>query len=385
MIKPLIIISTLIYTASAMAQSTIRLEVTSLPHYHPSGSNIYAAGSFNGWNAQDPNYKFQHDKNGDYFLDLKLDKGSYEYKITRGGWDKAECQKDGEAIANRNLKIDENSTIKLTIEEWADRFPHAPKKNTATKNVQIIDTAFLIPQLKRTRRVWIYLPDCYAECKKKFPVLYMHDGQNVFDDATSYSGEWGVDEYLDSLGMDAKECIVVAIDNGGIKRLNEYSPYDFSLSDLGGSIKSNKGEGDQYVDFLVKTLKPFIDKNYRTAKDKANTAIAGSSMGGLISLYAVLKYPKVFGAAGVFSPAFSIAPEIFDDIKAKGKKVTSKIYFYAGKQEGERMVPDMLKAYEAMSKISKAKMQAVIRNDGRHNEPTWREEFPLFYEWINNK
>ena len=84
----------------------------------------------------------------------------------------------------------------------------------------------------------------------------------------------------------------------------------------------NKGEGDEYVDFLVKTLKPFIDKKYRTERDKANTAIAGSSMGGLISLYATLKYPKVFGVAGVFSPAFWLAPQIFTDIEKKGKKLS---------------------------------------------------------------
>ena len=372
----------LLLTVAVMAQNTIHLQITSLPLYHPSGSDIYAAGSFNGWNPQDDNYKFQHDNNGKYFLDLKLDKGSYEYKITRGSWDKAECKKGGAGTANRILKIETNETVELAIEEWADRFPAIPQKSTASKNVQIIDTAFLIPQLKRTRRIWIYLPECYSSCTKKFPVLYMHDGQNVFDDATSYSGEWGVDDYLDSLSMDAKQCIVVAIDNGGNKRLNEYCPYDFSLSGIGAFSKSNKGEGNEYVDFLVKTLKPFIDKNYRTAKDKANTAIAGSSMGGLISLYAVLKYPKIFGAAGVFSPAFSMAPKIFDDIKAKGKKVSSKIYFYAGKQEGEKMVPDMLKAYETMSTVSKSKMQAVIRDDGRHNEPTWRKEFPLFYKWI---
>ena len=368
-----------------MAQNTTHLQIKSLPAYHPSGSNIYAAGSFNGWNPQDENYKFQHDNNGNYFLDLKLDKGAYEYKITRGDWDKVECKKGGAGTANRTIKVETDQTVELTIEEWADRFPAAPKKSTASKNVTIIDTAFLIPQLKRTRRIWIYLPACYSSCTKKFPVLYMHDGQNIFDDATSYSGEWGVDEYLDSLGKDAKECIVVAIDNGGNKRLNEYCPYDFSLTGIGALSKSNKGEGNEYVDFLVKTLKPFIDKNYRTAKDKANTAIAGSSMGGLISLYAVLKYPKVFGAAGIFSPAFWVAPKIFDDIKAKGKKLSSKIYFYAGKLEGETMVPDMLRAYETMSKVSKSKMQAVIRDGGRHNEPTWRKEFPLFYEWINRE
>ena len=150
-----------------MAQNTTHLQIKSLPAYHPSGSNIYAAGSFNGWNPQDENYKFQHDNNGNYFLDLKLDKGAYEYKITRGDWDKVECKKGGAGTANRTIKVETDQTVELTIEEWADRFPAAPKKSTASKNVTIIDTAFLIPQLKRTRRIWIYLPACYSSCTKK--------------------------------------------------------------------------------------------------------------------------------------------------------------------------------------------------------------------------
>ena len=108
-------------------------------------------------------------------------------------------------------------------------------------------------------------------------------------------------------------------------------------------------------------------------------------MGGLISLYAVLKYPKIFGTAGVFSPAFWIAPPIYSDIKKRGKKVSSKIYFYAGKLENEVMTSGMLHAYEAMSGVSKSKMQKVIRDEGRHNEATWRKEFPLFFQWMNQK
>jgi predicted alpha/beta superfamily hydrolase len=264
--------------------------------------------------------------------------------------------------------------ISLDIEEWVDRFPAKPKVSTASKNVCIIDTAFLIPQLKRTRRVWIYLPADYCDgTNRKYPVLYMHDGQNVFDDATAYSGEWGVDEFLDSTKLPA--CIVVAVDHGGEKRMNEYNPYD--------NKRFGKGEGDKYVDFLVKTLKPFIDRKYNTLKDKQHTFIAGSSMGGLISLYAVLKYPKVFGGAGVFSPALSVAGEkIYDDIKAKGKKVNSPVYFYAGKLEDEAMVVNMLKAFELMDTVSKSEMTTVIRDEGRHNETTWRVEFPLFYKWI---
>lgn len=371
--------------AMAMSQHMTRLRIKSLPPFHPSGSNIYLAGSFNGWNPQDKDFMFRRDTAGNYVIEVKLAEGSYEYKITRGGWDKAECKKDGASTANRFLKTGGDQVIELSIEEWSDRFPAAPAKSTASKNVKVIDTAFLMPSLKRTRRVWIYLPECYDSCKKRFPVLYMHDGQNLFDNATSYSGEWGVDEYLDSLSAEANHCIVVAVDHGGNQRLNEYSPFDFELKGIGAMSKSSKGEGKEYIEFLVKTLKPFIDKNYRTAKGKANTAIAGSSMGGLISLYAVLKYPGVFGAAGVFSPAFWVVPGIFDEIKSTGKKVNAKIYFYAGKLEGETMVPDMLKAYEEMSRVSKSKMQAVIRDDGKHNESTWRNEFPLFYEWINKK
>jgi predicted alpha/beta superfamily hydrolase len=206
----------------------------------------------------------------------------------------------------------------------------------------------------------------------------MHDGQNVFDDATSFSGEWGVDEAIDTLGFKTKECIVVGIDNGGTKRLNEYSPYDFSLQ---GGQKEN-GEGDLYIKFLVKNLKRHIDKKYRTLKDKENTFTAGSSMGGLISMYAVLKYPKVFGGAGVFSPAFWVGPKIFDDIRTKGKKVNSRIYFYAGDDEGETMVPMTLRVFNEMHRVSKSKMCEVIRAGGKHNEQRWRLEFPLFYEWM---
>ena len=371
MIKIIFPTFALLFVSSIIAQHTVRLEIKSLPTYHPSGAYLYVAGSFNGWNPQDEKYRFQRTDDGSYFINLKLDNGVYEYKITRGGWDKVECKKGGAGIENRSVKVEGDAAIELAVEEWADRFPTKPRASTASKNVHIIDTAFLIPQLKRVRRVWIYLPENYGT--NRYPVLYMHDGQNVFDNATSFAGEWGVDEFLDSVKL--KRCIVVAVDHGGTKRINEYCPYDME--------KYGKGEGDEYVDFLVKTLKPFIDRSYHTLKDKSHTFIAGSSMGGLISIYAVLKYPSVFGGAGVFSPAFWVGPKIFDDIKTKGKNVNSKIYFYCGKLESETMVPDMLKAFEGMHKASKSKMISVIRDEGKHDEVTWRKEFPLFYKWIH--
>jgi predicted alpha/beta superfamily hydrolase len=373
----------LLITLSLESQQKIRIEINSLPANNPTNSSIFIAGSFNGWNPQNKNFQFQKNEKG-YFLELSLNADSYEYKITRGGWEKVECSKEGKDLGNRTLKVEANANIEISVEGWKDLFASSsqPKKSTANKNVRIIDTAFFIPQLNRTRRVWVYLPPTYNGSAKKYPVLYMHDGQNVFDDATSFSGEWGVDEAIDTLGLKYKECIVVGIDNGGDKRLNEYCPYDFSLNGIAANNKMNIGEGRKYVEFLVKTLKPFIDRNYRTLKDQKNTFTAGSSMGGLISMYALLEYPKVFGGAGVFSPAFWVGPKMFDDIKAKGKKVNAKIYFYAGDEEGESMVPMTIRAFNEMHRVSKSKMAEVIRAGGKHNEPRWRVEFPLFYEWM---
>ena len=176
--------------------------------------------------------------------------------------------------------------------------PHA---HTASPQAQVLDTAFFMPQLGRHRRVWLYLPTDYArQPRRRYPVLYLHDGQNVFDAATAYAGEWGVDETLNRLrasGQDPTGCIVVAVDNGGRYRGDEYIPWANPRLKIGG-------QGAAYVDFLTFTLKPYIDQHYRTRPDAAHTGIAGSSLGGLISVYAALRYPAVFGCVGAFSPAF---------------------------------------------------------------------------------
>lgn len=371
----LLCIGLLLFECIAFAQYKVRFVINNLPAYHQQNDSVFLVGSFNNWNPSDNKLLLQN-KDGKYGITIELPKGMYEYKFTKGSWQKVESGNGAVSTENRKLDLTHDTTINVSIEHWADHFPAQAKHSTISKNVQVIDTAFYIPLLNRHRRVWIYLPSSYCSTKAKYPVLYMHDAQNVFDDATSFSGEWGVDEALDSLGPRTKECIVVAIDNGGDKRINEYSPFDMPVY--------GKGEGDLYVDFLVKTLKPFIDKHYRTYKNAEHTFIAGSSMGGLISLYAILKYPKIYGGAGIFSPAFWIAPKLLDYIDEKGSKVKGKVYFYAGKQESKSMVPDMLSAFEKLHKLSTAKMEVVIREEGKHNEPTWRKEFPLFYMWLMN-
>ncbi len=247
-------------------------------------------------------------------------------------------------------------------------------RHTASENVHIIDDAFIIPQLNRTRRIWLYLPTGYAHSKKRYPVLYMHDGQNLFDDATSYSGEWEIDETLDAT---ANACIVVGIENGSLLRMNEYNPND--------TEQFGKGEGGLYLEFIVKTLKPYIDKKFRTLRSRKNTMVAGSSMGGLISFYAGILYPRIFGKIGIFSPAFWIVPQISDQIKqlVKHRKHSGqKYYFYSGGAEHPAMISDMLQVAELIRTLSSAKIEVVTKAEGWHSEVCWRKEFPAFYKWI---
>lgn len=255
-------------------------------------------------------------------------------------------------------------------------------QSTAGTRVRVIDTAFFMPQLSRHRRVWVYLPEGYEQSSKRFPVLYLQDGQNIFDRATSFSGEWGVDEALDSLGTQFEQCLVVAVDNGGDKRMSEYSPFDFTLTHGDQKIEI-KGEAGAYADFLVHTLRPFLIKNFKASRSRKRHFIAGSSMGGLLAFYAVLKDPKKWGGAGVFSPAFWVVKKpLLQEVTRKGRSIKCPIYFYAGNEESADMVSDMLAVLQALNTVSKTKAQSIIRGEGKHSESDWQREFPLFYEWM---
>jgi predicted alpha/beta superfamily hydrolase len=250
--------------------------------------------------------------------------------------------------------------------------------------VQIISDSFLMPQLAaRARRVWLYLPPGYASHpSQRYPVLYLQDGQNVFDEATSFSGEWGVDETLNQLAAESPQrpgCIVVAVDNGGERRLDEYSPW------VNAEYKKG-GEGDQYTNFLALTLKPYIDAHYRTRPDAAHTAIAGSSMGGLIALYAGLKYPQVFGRVGVFSPAIWFAKDSILSYERRHRPapLTSRFYFVAGPAESETMLPLMAEARNGLLAIGvkPSHLRLKAPADGQHAEWFWRRELGPAYRWL---
>ncbi len=350
------------------AQFKVVFKLSQVPLQH-NKDTIFIASNFNEWNPANRNYFFSAANNN---ITIDLPGGDYEFKCTRGGWEKVECLPSGKGITNRSLTLQSDTTIELNIEAWKDDFVAMPKLHTASSQVQIMDTAFFIPQLNRSRRIWIYLPEGYAKNNNNYPVMYMQDGQNIFDDFTSAFGEWGVDECLDSLiKLGKPACIVVAIDNGP-KRMNEYNPFYFQQF----------GEGDQYLKFIVENLKPSVDKKYRTLSSKENTIIAGSSMGGLISYYAMLQYPAIFGKAGIFSPAFWIAPDIKLLTDSLAAKINSKFFFYAGEKEGKDYIKNIKDVQESLGKKSSAMVYSLIDTQSNHDEQAWRKWFAEFYIWI---
>lgn len=372
--------------AATRAQAQLTIRVPSAPVRTPPNATLFVAGSFNGWNPGADSLARQAD--GSYVITLPASvRGAIELKLTRGAWSSVEIAADGADVLNRRVTIpDTAATYVATVAAWRDdpTLTRPVITSTRTSSVHVVSDSFAMPQLGRTRRVWIYLPPGYATSGARYPVVYMTDGQNVFDAATSGpAGEWGVDESLDSLrALGDRGAIVVAVDHGGSHRIDEYDPWPAIDPKLGG------GEGDEFVAFLVRTLKPWIDVHYRTRTDAAHTAIAGSSMGGLIALYATLKRPDVFGRAGVFSCACWIAdPKIYALARAtRPGRTPPKLYFVAGEREtpngsqviDQRRVADSLRA----AGFPASRIRVVPSPDGTHSEWFWRREFPTAYRWL---
>ena len=255
------------------------------------------------------------------------------------------------------------------------------KVSTKSANVSILKKEFVIENLNDiSHKVWLYLPPNYENSDEKYPVIYMHDAQNLFDDATSFVGEWDVDGTLNTLyEKTGKGFIVVAVENGGEKRIEEYTPYK--------NEKYGGGKGDIYIDFLANELKPYIDKNYKTLTTPENTALIGSSLGGLISFYGGLKYPEVFGKIGALSTSFWFSSDKINDFtKENGNQQNTKIYFLVGEKEGDSMVPDT----ENMAKLlvdlgfPAENIKTKIVAEGKHTESFWKTEFLEVIKFLYN-
>jgi predicted alpha/beta superfamily hydrolase len=251
------------------------------------------------------------------------------------------------------------------------------KTFTATDNVQVLPYQFVMPELERQRSIRLYLPPSYQTSDKRYPVIYMHDGQNLFDDLTAFAGEWQVDESLNQLAdKQGLEVIVVGIDNGGDLRMNELSPWE--------NKRFGEAQGKQYMDFVVDVVKPYIDTNFRTQSDRLHTAIMGSSMGGLISHYGVHAYPEVFSKAGIFSPAYWYSQDVFSFTKLKKAPLDARLYVMYGDKEGDGMIADTDKMLRQLRQQGHPRQNFLFKRvpNGEHNEQLWRTEFTEAVQWL---
>lgn len=234
----------------------------------------------------------------------------------------------------------------------------------------------------KKRRAYIYLPDSYhKDPQKRYPVLYMFDGHNVFFDAdATYGKSWGMREYM---RKSKKQLVIVAVEcnHEGTGRLQEYSPYSFDAPEFG----SIRGRGAQYMNWLTKVLKPYIDTTYRTLPDREHTYIAGSSMGGLMSLYAICAYNHIFQRAACLSPSLWIdANKAMQMVSKANLRKDTRIYIDYGSEEMDNHFASAgsLMAVSNLLLSKQAYLTLRIVPGGTHSEASWEKQIPVFMECL---
>lgn len=238
-----------------------------------------------------------------------------------------------------------------------------------------------IPSLTgdRPRKAYVYLPVGYGEeSGRRYPVIYMYDGHNLFsDEEATYGKSWGLADYLDytetKVIIAAVECNTV-----GHGRLSEYTPVSFTYTD--GTFISAKGK--KYMDWLVKEFKPYIDENFRTLPDRANTAVAGSSMGGLMTLYSLLKYGKYFSKGAALSPSLWVneGSTVQEFLQSGTLRKNTYIYMDYGSREFDRHSAQRRAFADTCATLIErgAFVTTRVVAGGTHCEASWEKQIPYF-------
>jgi len=339
---------------------------------------VFLAGDFCDWYPDVPEYALEKIKPGTYRFSVPPDwlEKPFEYKYTKGGWEHVELDALGNPSQNRKWPSNPKPLWQDTVPQWRNQ-GKTPQINRFLPKIELISEEFHMPQLDKNRAIHVLLPYNYHENPdKRYPVLYMQDAQNLFGQGSSY-GNWEIDKRLSLLAAQGKgDLIVVAIDHGEEDRFLEYTPYK----------NKGKGQGMKYATFLVRTLKPYIDQHFRTLPGRSTTGIGGSSMGGLISIYAGFMYPDILGRLLVFSPSLWVSSKIYSDAVEFFHPLETKIYLYGGGKEGSYMVENMEKLKKTIHQQgfdpSQLEVQLAVDPTGQHQEKRWGQEFPKAIEWL---
>jgi predicted alpha/beta superfamily hydrolase len=303
---------------------------------------------------------------------------SVAFKFTKGSWNTEALTDSGAVPDNNSLLVQKDTTLVYTIKKWNNVTTLAAENNFKG---QITGVVKYIHNMEykglKPRDIIVWLPPSYkSDTGKRYPVLYMHDGQNLFDPKTSSFGiDWQLDEAADSLikAEAIKEIIIV-----GIYNTPDRSP-EYGDTELGRT----------YMNFIVNTLKPYIDKNYRTLPDRENTATGGSSMGGLISLMLAWEQSETFSKAACLSPAFHIDEiDYIGKVKA-GIKKQLKIYIDIGTVDLEaRLKPgvdEMVNGLEKLGYKPGTDLYYYLDEGAAHSESAWAKRNWRYLEFLFGK
>lgn len=268
--------------------------------------------------------------------------------------------------------------INSSIETKKHQARVAKMAHTASKNVQILTDTIPIHYLNEQRTLAIYLPEGYALDSSDYSVLYFLDGQSLFDQKIQEGTEWELDEVLDSLGrIFGQQSIIVGLYNSE-NRSQEYKPFP------DGRWYGDKSfGGPAHADWIVNTVKPWVDERFRTKKDTRSTIIGGASFGGIMSYYMLMKYPSVFGGAIVFSPSFWLNEDVFTLQENNPHLSQQRIYFNAGELEPST-IANMLKMKNILlqSGMPSENIKSDVEAGLGHSHSTWRNGFRKAYPWI---
>lgn len=369
----LILASLVIVTSASARWPSVTIRVNA-PASTPVDARVFITGSdpsMGSWNPGETGMTKEHGVQ--WVFTENYEKGTVlEFKITLGSWETQATYGGVGAPPNCRLIVERDTTVELSPEGWT---VHPAATSGGITGTVRYHRGLSGAQLHYQRDLIVWLPPSYAhEPARRYPVLYMHDGQNIIDPSTSFMGaDWRVDEVTDSLirAGAIEEPIIVGISNTP-DRVPEYSETDL---------------GRAYSAFVVSTVKPLIDSVYRTKPDRANTAVMGSSMGGLISFLMAWDYPEVFSMAGCISPAFLVdSNRILNEVKAyAGKKKDLRVYLDNGSEGIDARIKP---GFEAMIGLLTEKgytkgqdLDFFFDEGAGHNEPAWAHRLwrPLIF------
>ncbi len=366
---------------------------------------IYLASSINGWNPADPDYVLspRSDTRWQIVVDKIPANTTIAYKVTMGGWDREELDESGSSIANRSLpKVDrsklapgERPVIEIQVPQFRIPAPLADvvRQSGPYRRLEVTGDVRRLPVQggaggaeALTRDLLVWLPPGYdapENAGRSYPVLYLMDGQNVFEALPGLPGEWGADETATRLveAGEIRPLIIVGVPHAGEHRLTEYLPF--------GSIQGNEAAGPEFLGWVRREVMPRVERAFRVASGPENTGIGGASLGGAISLYAATQHPDVFGR--VIVESLPLLPDNGNAARAYLDSVSAwpgNVFVGMGGREvsndgrdAERNAMYRAWAEELDARLAAAGLGADARRlridaEANHNELAWAARFP---------